>query len=276
MKRVIFKLAPILMVCAIPLIADDFWNKKQPDQWSAEEVQRLLSDSPWAAHAKVSYEAGGGRQGSPEGRQGSPDGRQGGGGYPDSGGGGMPRIGGMGIPLPGGGGVGMPGGRPGGGSGPGGERRPSGDYASAKITVRWDSALPIRQALDQPSANDLCKSKAESQSEYYAICAVGLPASGQQGRRDDGSESGGGPDAEHFKQALLDQTSLHGKDLSSVFPKKVEVVPMGDTRAVLFLFPKDGRLGDSKELEFDSQVGRLRLKATFKPKDMKYHGKLEL
>lgn len=279
MKRVLLYGALISALCAIPLIADDFWNKKQPDQWSAEEVQRLLSNSPWATQAKVSFESAGSREGSPEGRQG------GGGGYPGGGGsggsrrgGGMSRIPGIGIPLPGGGGVGMPGGRmPGGGSGRGGgERRPSGDYTAPKVTVRWDSALPVRQALDQPSANDLCKSKAAAETDYYAICAIGFPASSQQWRRDDGSGSGSDSDTDHLKQVLMDQTSLHGKDESSIFPKKVEVIPMGDTHAVLFLFLKDNRLDDTKELEFDSQVGRLRLRATFKPKEMKYRGKLEL
>lgn len=28
--------------------AGDFWNRKPPSQWSGDEVDRLLSDSPWA------------------------------------------------------------------------------------------------------------------------------------------------------------------------------------------------------------------------------------
>ena len=74
----------------------------------------------------------------------------------------------------------------------------------------------------------------------------------------------------------MDQTSLYGKDQSSIFPNRIAIVPLGDKRAVLFLFPRDRRIEDTKELAFDCQLGRLRIKATFKPRDMKYHGKLAL
>ena len=190
----------------------------------------------------------------------------------------MGRVGGMGIPLPGGGGVGLPGGRtPGGRTGPGGGGRPSsGDFPTPKITVRFDSALPVRQALDQPSANDLCDSKSIADKDSYAICAVGFPATSEQWRRGDSTEGGSRDDTERMRQTLMDQTSLYGKDQSSIFPKKVEIVPLGDKRAVLFLFPRDRRIEDTKELALDCQLGRLRIKATFKPKDMKYHGKLAL
>jgi len=71
MNRLLPAVAAVLGLCVLDLPGDDFWNKKKPGDWSSEEVQRVLTDSPWARPAKVSREAGGSRQGSPEGRGGT-------------------------------------------------------------------------------------------------------------------------------------------------------------------------------------------------------------
>lgn len=36
----------------------DFWNQKDPAAWTADEVEELLSKSPWAKQATVEYAAG--------------------------------------------------------------------------------------------------------------------------------------------------------------------------------------------------------------------------
>jgi len=85
----------------------DFWNEKEPADWSQEEIKRLLTKSPWARQGNVSFGgAAGGPGGGGRGRGG------GGGGY---GGGGMGGGGGYG-----GGGMGGGGGYGGGGTGRGG------------------------------------------------------------------------------------------------------------------------------------------------------------
>jgi len=33
----------------------DFWNKKPPSEWSAEEIDRLVNDSPWAKAVRAEY-----------------------------------------------------------------------------------------------------------------------------------------------------------------------------------------------------------------------------
>ena len=74
MKRHFFAVILMLAFCAVTLGAEEFWNKKQPGEWSADELNTLLTKSPWAKEAKVSFEGGGpggGRQGG-----------AGGGGYP--------------------------------------------------------------------------------------------------------------------------------------------------------------------------------------------------
>src|SRR5437868_7523949 len=80
--------------------SSDFWNKKEPAEWSGEEIDQILTNSPWSK--KVT----GASQGDEHGMGGSR-----GGGYPDGGGMGGPRGGGMGGGGMGGrgGGMGIPG-----------------------------------------------------------------------------------------------------------------------------------------------------------------------
>ena len=166
MKKHCAALIMMLVFCVVSLGAEEFWNKKQPAEWSADELNTLLTKSPWAKEAKVSFEGGGpgggrsggggypgGRGGS--GRSGGGMGRPGGGGYP--GGSGYP--GGMGRRSPG---MGTPSGGQGGGvgQGEGGEGRSRGNFAPPHIVVRWESALPVKQAPERSDTGDSCSGKA--------------------------------------------------------------------------------------------------------------------
>src|SRR4029077_5116405 len=67
----------------------DFWNKKEPAEWSAQEIEQLTTNSPWSkevsAHfARDESEQSGPCGGYPGGGGGYPGG---GGGYPGGGGG---------------------------------------------------------------------------------------------------------------------------------------------------------------------------------------------
>ena len=128
--------------------ASDKWDSKDPSTWSQDEIHKLMHDSPWARMGKVTLESGmggmnrGGGQ-YPNGRNDPNDPNDpNGGGYPGGGGGwrgGIYMPGGIGLPFPGGGG-GM-----GRGGGRGGGNRRQTPMTSTAI-VRWDSALPLRQA----------------------------------------------------------------------------------------------------------------------------------
>src|SRR5579871_721091 len=62
----------------------DFWNKKEPSEWTSEEVDKLTTKSPWAKEVTVTSGVGG--RGYPGGgRRGGMGG--GGMGYPGGGGG---------------------------------------------------------------------------------------------------------------------------------------------------------------------------------------------
>jgi len=94
----------------------DFWNKKNPSEWTDEEIQRLLTKSPWAKQASTIVEPG---------ARGSSSG---------SGGGTGPAVGGV-------------------GSGRGGrQQRETGNTApvSTQGLVVWESAQVILDARKKP------------------------------------------------------------------------------------------------------------------------------
>src|ERR1022692_1878362 len=70
--------------------SSDFWNKKEPAEWSSEEIDRLVTKSPWArqvnaSSAAMSRQSGGsGGGGGNGGGMGDPGIGGGGGGYPGS------------------------------------------------------------------------------------------------------------------------------------------------------------------------------------------------
>src|SRR5580704_14207497 len=159
------QLSLAVSLCAVALFASDFWKSKDSTQWSSDEVNKILTDSPWAKEITVTsgqqgqQRRGGGRRG---GMGGGFPGGGGGGGYPGGGGGGG---------YPGGGGGG------GGGGGYGG--------INEKVVLRWDSALPIQQALQRqgyhpPASDDASKSKDASKpavdvnQKYYVVTILGL------------------------------------------------------------------------------------------------------
>jgi hypothetical protein len=119
--------------------ASDFWNKKPPEQWSADDIQRLITKSPWAKEVTA---------------QSGQSGRFGGLSGPRIGGMGGPRIGGMGGP-------GMGRGR--GGRGPEGP----GSAPASKGTIRWESAKPVLEALKT--------SLPDAFAGHYVISVNGFP-----------------------------------------------------------------------------------------------------
>src|SRR4029077_3221174 len=52
------KLSTLLFLCALCMGAADFWTTKPFTDWSDKEVQKILTDSPWAEKVAVSASAG--------------------------------------------------------------------------------------------------------------------------------------------------------------------------------------------------------------------------
>jgi hypothetical protein len=256
--------------CLLPwesLYASEFWDKKDPSQWTGEEIDRLTTKSPWAKAVTATYVPGENGSGYPQGGQGQ------GGGYPRGGGMGGPTIGigGIGIGMPRGRGMGGP--RNGGGRGAG---------QTYKGTVRWESAQPIQDALKTPLPDAF--------ANHYVIAVRDIPLidnsrnSSQSGSTNSGND-GDYPDttkpstpnsqSNDAINNLKQYTTLQPKNRDLAQPGVVQQMTPGGTY-FLFGFAKEFLDFGKKdtEVDFTTRLGSLLVKAKFNPSEMLYHGKL--
>ncbi len=138
-----FLVLPLL--APLPLLAfgkGDFWERKQPSDWTDEEVQRLLTKSPWAKEAILAMDPSNIKGGTVEGGPGG----NGMGGPPPVRGGqptGLPPV--QNVPI--------------------GRSDKMQDYGNMRCTVRWDSAEPMRAVLRQSNV----------ETPDYVISVSGFP-----------------------------------------------------------------------------------------------------
>ncbi|HUE05103.1 MAG TPA: hypothetical protein VMR62_36485 [Bryobacteraceae bacterium] len=222
----------------------DFWNKKDPSQWSSEEIDKLKTKSPWAKTVSITM------------RQSGSGGNGGGAGYPGGGG-----MGGGGM---GGGGMGR--GRRGGMGAPAGV-----EYHGE---VRWLSAKPIQAALKSPVP--------EGMANAYVISVSGIPiVTGDRPRSSDtnSDDTGANGLSKDVLDRIRDLTYLEPKGKSPEQPNTVQQGSAGfETNVLLFAFPHEGLhlTPEDKEVSFTTQLGRLEVKTKFNLKEMMYHKELAL
>jgi hypothetical protein len=252
-RRTVLTFAGATLLPWSEIQASEFWDKKDPAQWSGEEIDQLTTKSPWAKSVNAQYAPGSNN----------------GGGYPRNGGG-------MGGPRVGIGGIGM--GRRGGGMGrPGGGAPQSSNY---KGTVRWESAQPILDALKTPLPDAFAK--------YYVIGVRDIPLIAEQRRQQTQSTDDNDSDSPKLsradssdtvdKRALDDLktfTTLTPKGREAAEPELVQQMTPGGTYFI-FGFSKTFLDFGKKdhEVDFHTQLGKLVVKARFDPSEMLYHGKL--
>jgi hypothetical protein len=221
----------------------EFWNKKPPEEWSSEEIDRLVTKSPWAKEVNAEFGSGG---------------SGGSGGGRGIGGMGGPRIGIPGLGGLGGGGRG--GGRRGGGS--------SGEGARLTGIVRWESAKPILQGLKTALP--------EAFASRYVISVSGLPLMGRGGRPQDESQEASSRSIDDAIDRLKGLTLLQPRDKAGAQPGIVQQQQSTGPASVLFGFSKEmlTLVQEDREVVFSTQFGRLAVKAKFNLKDMIYRGEL--
>ena len=248
--------------------ASDFWNKKDPGEWSEQEIETLKTKSPWAR--KIHGEGGFGGRGGGRGSSMDGGGSRGGGGM--SGGG-----------MSGGGGGGKRGGGGGGGEDMGAAPAPQGP----EVVIRWESATPMLAAtkFQLPAAL----------ADHYAVSITGLPPqllaivlSGRGGRGGGRGRTGDSapPDAEAQPTAdpaaeakAREDRLLHAATLSAKNkdPQTADtVLQTTDKRTIIFGFLKANLpiAPTDKDLEFDLKFGPTTFKAKFEPKEMMFKGAL--
>jgi hypothetical protein len=241
---------------AFLLVAEDFWVKKPFTEWSIKDATKLLQNSPWSHEVSVGgampIEGGSGGGG-----------RRGGGGM-----GGNNDMGGMAT----GGTDGSPGSRRGSGGGPGVPSEATGGSGGAPsmlVRVRWQSALPVRQAIvltqlgPEKSDSEQAKKFLSQVSNEYVVAVVGLPPAFDRVPEEQLNE-------------LAKGAALQRKDKDPIPAGAVQRIP-GEKGSVAFFFPKTSAITvEDKEVEFVSKVARFEVRRKFKLKDMMVGDKLEL
>jgi hypothetical protein len=221
-----------LGVLALPgaAFAKDFWNERKPEDWTSAEVKELLTKSPWAKDASIT----------------------------DNG-----QIGGMGNAR----GAATRRTRSGTGQAGGTESTPAAKI-QWKAIVRWESALPVQEALKSAAPKDgpLIKDV----KEFYVLNVIGnLPSAV--------SSSDGSQDSASM-QYLREVTKLEHKG-DQVRLTRVELAPESalSPAGTLFYFSRMLALMlKDKEAMFSTKIGPLDLKCKFTLGDMLYRGALEL
>ncbi len=236
------KTAGLFLLFALGLgAAANFWQKPYTE-WSDKDMAKMMTDSPWAKSASVSM--------------GGP-------------GGGAPPA------MPPGGGGGFGGGPPGGPQGGGGSEFGPGAQGSGAPTLdvvaRWQSALPIRQALVRLKFGAEADKSAEAskllqeEERPYEIVLSGPMGMFLRGQPADSAK------------ALSEVSFLSSKRTGEIKAVQIQVGKPGKTMDVLFAFPRSMPFtADDKEVEFITKLGTSTLKYKFKLKDMVVNGKLEM
>ncbi len=230
--------------------AAPFWERHKYPNWSDREVEALLTDSPWAKPLRVSFLL----PGRPQPRAVS--------------------LSDVGLPP----GVGFPGripGWPGGGRWP--RPRPDsrpdsgGARAEAFLTLRWSSALPIRQALlllssrGNPSEPPDSVVGLEPEPPDYLLELFGLPVQAAP------------PDAAGWAGSLERNAVLLRPQRRPIPVRSVEIPPHGNHLTIRFRFPRTEPIAlEDRQVEFFAAGGPFEFRKIFKLAPMVYEGRLAL
>lgn len=239
-KWLLISIPAALLIAADTPSTPPAWANKQVAEWSDDDAKQVLADSGWVKTMTPTMSRGN---------------QDNNGGYPQ-------RNVGFGVP-----GLGFPGGgmgrRGGGGRYP--QQNPnqtSSQQDAPKLTLRWESALPIREAELKTKDNNAPTLEDES---HYAIAVYGVPLTMLKS---------------DFKSQADDckkKSALKRDGKKDIKPSSVQVLRREDGPVVLFLFPrKDEITADDRRVEFDAEINHLSLTQSFYLEDMSFQGKTAL
>jgi hypothetical protein len=243
------RLSLLLAASSLVFAVSQPWKQGDPSAWTAHDLDAILGSSPWAAPADASFALAEDNEPPPPG------------------------------PLPGAAQAGMAG--PRGvtdGRWDGGVGRPDRNGPpTLTVTVRWDSALPVRLALEREK-----QGSAPSQRDYI-ISVLGLVpahhAIPADTRRSSTSSSDDDPTAAaHQAETLagvMRYSRLYPKGQPGIAPEDAKLdVATGTLR---LFFPRTIPItAAEKEVLFQMRFGSLSVAHRFRLKDMQYKGQLEL
>ena len=234
-RRLVGTLGVWLLACAV-LAAADFWEEKDYRSWSAEEVDEMLTDSPWSREVSVVvrgvlgpfFGAGGAGDGGPRNTRMNRETRE--------------RMADYLV-----------------------ARRASSSTVpeSITLTVSWRSALPVKQALARSQAGIGAPIPPEQRvfliqhEPLYVVSVAGIPRQFAE---------------EINRQALLAETVLARKDKPPIIAEDVEPFFVSDETVILeFAFLRDDPITlFDREVEFVTKLGEIEIERSFKLQDMMF------
>ena len=243
----------LFFMLGVSVWAADFWQAKQYTEWSDKDVKKMLENSPWAKPVNVSGEL------VPP----STSGKRGGNGRGSMGEIGNPNQS-VGDPM--------------------GDAVQSGvgraaqdadpDRGAAPVltfTVRWESALPVKQARvrakygSEAATSQEAKRALETEETNYVITVSGLQPNALRG------------DAAEVKKRAMAVAELIVKGRDPIKPVDLMLQRGSGAAIAVFAFPRTATLSlDDKEVEFSARFDSLLVKQKFQLKTMVFAGKLEL
>lgn len=146
-----------------------------------------------------------------------------------------------------------------------------GGSAGVTVTLIWQTALPVKQALAkrkfgaEAGTSPDAKAALERTEPAYILTMIGMPGSLLVATRGD------------KRAALLDSTMLTVSGKPPLKATDVQVSGGRGSATVSFLFPKTTTFTiEDKDLEFSSKFDKTSIKKKFKLKDLVFNGKVEL
>jgi len=238
-RRLQFRYWLIPCTALLLMAAEPAWKSKPVANWTDEDAQQVLENSPWAKTVVAGIAR---RQTEDERREGGNMGQPNGVGYDGVGDKkrslpeaiGNPFIVGKALPS---------------------------TAPTIRLLIRWESALPVRAAefkAHEPSPPTLS-------DDGYIIAVYGVPASFAKG------------DPTTLGRPLREQAALKREGKKDVQPSRVEVFELENSVVVAYLFPLSAEIGKKDGIvEFSALIGRLQVSQHFLVEEMQFQGKLEL
>jgi len=159
---------------------------------------------------------------------------------------------------------------------------------SMNVTVRWQSALPIQQALLRQNSlsADEAKALADASQKDYVIAVVGFRMANRRSRSGDiDSSDSSGQDRDRdtknnndaLRSRFLDAARLVPRGKNPIFAEDVQFEGPNGASEIRFLFPRTKAISaDDKEVIFEFESQGIKLEHKFRLSDMSYQGKLAL
>ena len=129
------------------------------------------------------------------------------------------------------------------------------------LHLRWERALPIRAAemkagvVEPPVLGD----------DGYSLAVYGIPASRMKG------------DPKSLGEPLKKLAILKREGKTDVRPSSVEVFQREDESVVVYVFPLSAEISKKDAwIEFEAQIGRIRVVQSFDIGKMRFQDKLEI